>query len=63
MATKRMQIFLDYKRDEIINKKSKEWSLNKMDTVLKMIDSFEEEDEPQDHTSQEFKELGIEGLE
>lgn len=59
MTTKRMQIFLDYRRDETVNKKAEEWKLNKLDTVLKMIDSFEEDEDPQDAASQEFEELGI----
>ncbi len=54
-----MQIFLDYRRDAIVNKKSEEWELNKLDTVLKMIDSFEEDDVLQDEASKEFAELGI----
>ena len=54
-----MQIFLDYRRDETVNKKAEEWKLNKLDTVLKMIDSFEEDEDPQDAASQEFEELGI----
>lgn len=64
MSTKSMQIVLDYKRDEIINKFSERWELNKRDTVLKIIDEFNEMfNEDEDPVTKELTDLGIGGIE
>jgi len=56
-------IHLDYRRDDVVTKYSKKWKLNKHDTVLKMIDHFEVEEEIKDSAqTKEFDQLNIGGV-